>query len=36
VSDINIGFAFMMILLFIGGLFSYALYLLQNGKGIRS
>ena len=36
VSDINVGFAFMMILLFIGGLFSYALYLLQNGKGIRS
>lgn len=36
VSDINVGFAFMMILLFIGGLFSYALYLLRNGKGIRS
>lgn len=36
VSDINVGFAFMMILLFIGGLFSYALYLLRNGKGILS
>ncbi len=36
VSDINIGFAFGMIMLFIAGLFSYALYLLQNGKGIRS
>lgn len=36
VSDINIGFAFLMILLFIGGLFSYSLYLLKNGKGIRS
>jgi len=36
VSDINVGFAFMMILLFIGGLFSYALYLLKHGKGIRS
>ena len=36
VSDINIGFAFMMILLFIGGLFTYALHLLNTGKGIRS
>ncbi|WP_415903142.1 ABC transporter permease [Neptuniibacter sp. QD29_5] len=36
VSDINVGFAFGMIILFIVGLFSYALYLLQNGKGIRS
>ena len=36
VSDINIGFAFGMIMLCIAGLFSYALYLLQNGKGIRS
>ncbi|WP_415895780.1 ABC transporter permease [Neptuniibacter sp. PT34_22] len=36
VSDINVGFAFGMIILFIAGLFSYALYLLQNGKGIRS
>jgi ABC-2 type transport system permease protein len=36
VSDINIGFAFLMILLFIGGLFSYSLYLLKHGKGIRS
>jgi ABC-2 type transport system permease protein len=36
VSDINVGFAFTMILLFIGGLFSYSLYLLKKGKGIRS
>jgi len=36
VSDINVGFAFGMIMLFIAALFSYALYLLQNGKGIRS
>ncbi|MGH1460400.1 MAG: ABC transporter permease [Neptuniibacter sp.] len=36
VSDINIGFAFLMILLFIGGLFTYSLYLLKKGKGIRS
>jgi ABC-2 type transport system permease protein len=36
VSDINIGFAFSMIILFIGCLFTYALYLLKNGKGIRS
>ena len=36
ISDINIGFAFLMILLFIGGLFSYSLYLLKKGKGIRS
>ncbi|WP_286237459.1 ABC transporter permease [Neptuniibacter halophilus] len=36
ISDINVGFAFTMILLFIAGLFSYALYLLRNGKGIRS
>lgn len=36
VSDINIGFAFMMIILFIVGLFSYSLYLLKKGKGIRS
>lgn len=36
VSDINIGFAFSMILFCIAGLFSYALYLLKHGKGIRS
>ncbi|EAR61833.1 ABC transporter permease [Neptuniibacter caesariensis] len=36
VSDINVGFAFAIIVLFITVLFSYALYLLQNGKGIRS
>ena len=36
VSDINVLFAFSMILLFIVGLFSYALYLLNTGKGIRS
>lgn len=36
VSDINIGFAFMMIMLFIAALFAYALHLLNTGKGIRS
>ncbi len=36
ISDINVGFAFAMIGLFIVALFSFALYLLQNGKGIRS
>ncbi|WP_299179234.1 ABC transporter permease [uncultured Neptuniibacter sp.] len=36
VSDIHVGFAFSMILICIAGLFSYALYLLKHGKGIRS
>ncbi|WP_207063782.1 ABC transporter permease [Motiliproteus sp. SC1-56] len=35
VSDINVGFAFGIILLFIVGLYTYALYLLRIGKGIR-
>jgi ABC-2 type transport system permease protein len=36
VSDINIVFAFSMLLAVIAMLFSYSLYLLQKGKGIRS
>jgi len=36
VSDINIVFAFGMILTFIAILFSYSLYLLNSGRGIRS
>lgn len=36
VSDINVGFAFMMILLFNGLLFYTALSLLNKGKGIRN
>lgn len=36
VSDINVGFAFAMIMLFIGALFAFALHLLNTGKGIRS
>ncbi|MDF2181025.1 ABC transporter permease [Neptuniibacter sp. CAU 1671] len=36
VSDIHVGFAFGMILLFIGGLFTYSLHLLNTGKGIRN
>lgn len=36
VSDINVVFAFAMILLFIGILSAWALYLLQRGRGIRS
>lgn len=35
VSDINIGVAFAMIMLFIAALTSYSLYLLHIGKGIR-
>jgi len=36
VSDISIGFAFSMILIFIAALFTYALHLLNCGKGIRN
>ncbi|MFC6669191.1 ABC transporter permease [Marinobacterium aestuariivivens] len=36
VSDISIVFAFAMLLVFIAVLFSYSLYLLQKGKGIRA
>ncbi|WP_151669307.1 ABC transporter permease [Nitrincola schmidtii] len=36
VSDINIGFAFAMIIMFIVVLGSYAMHLLNTGKGIRS
>lgn len=36
VSDINVGFAFAMILLFVVGLFIFALYLLKNSKGLRT
>jgi ABC-2 type transport system permease protein len=36
VSDINVGFAFTMILLFAVGMFVYALYLLKNSKGLRT
>ena len=36
VSDINVGFAYSMILLFIVILFSVSLHLLKSGKGIRS
>ncbi len=36
VSDINVGFAFAMISLFVVGLFIFALYLLKNSKGLRT
>lgn len=36
VSDINVGFAFAMISLFVAGLFILALYLLKNSKGLRT
>ncbi len=36
VSDINIGFAFAMVGVFIAILFTFSLYLLNTGKGIRS
>ncbi|KZZ71249.1 hypothetical protein A3765_14670 [Oleiphilus sp. HI0130] len=36
VSDIDIRFAFVMVLFFIVVLFSVCLYLLSKGKGIRS
>ena len=35
VSDISVGFAFLMISLFIVAAFSYSLYLLNTGKRIR-
>ena len=35
VSDIDLGLAFSIILIFIALLYSYALYLLRTGKGIR-
>lgn len=36
VSDINVGFAFSMISLFVVGMFIFALYLLKNSKGLRT
>jgi len=36
VSDINVNIAFLMIIFFVVGLFSFALYLLNRGIGIRS
>lgn len=36
VSDINVGFAFGMISLFVVGMFIFALYLLKNSKGLRT
>jgi len=36
VSDISVGFAYSMILLFIAILFSVSLHLLKSGKGIRN
>lgn len=36
VSDINVGFAFAMISLFVVGMFIFALYLLKNSKGLRT
>ncbi len=36
VSDIDLGLAFSIILIFITVLYSYALYLLRTGKGIRT
>jgi ABC-2 type transport system permease protein len=35
VSDISVGFAYSMIIGFIAILFSFSLYLLKTGKGIR-
>lgn len=36
VSDVNVGFALMMIVGFVAVLYAYALHLLNRGKGIRS
>ena len=36
VSDIDVGWAFLMIGLFIVGLYAYSMYLLVNSKGLRS
>jgi len=36
VSDINVGFAFGMICLFVVAMFLFALYLLKNSKGLRT
>jgi len=36
VSDINVGFAFAMISLFVVGMFIFSLYLLKNSKGLRT
>jgi len=36
VSDINVGFAFAMISLFVVAMFIFALYLLKNSKGLRT
>ena len=36
VSDIDVGFAFAMISLFVVGMFMFALYLLKNSKGLRT
>lgn len=36
VSDINVGFAFAMITLFVVGMFIFALHLLKNSKGLRT
>ncbi len=36
VSDINVGFAFAMILVFVVALFMFALYLLKHSKGLRT
>ncbi len=36
VSDIHVGWAFLMLSIFISGLFLFALHLLKNGKNLRS
>ena len=36
VSDIHVGWAFIMLSIFIAGLFLFALHLLKNGKNLRS
>ncbi len=36
VSDIDVGVAFGVLLLFVGGLFVFALYLLETGKNLRA
>lgn len=36
VSDIDVSFALFIILLFVSGLFTFSLYLLNKGVGIRS
>lgn len=36
VSDIDVGLAFGVLLLFVGGLFVFALYLLETGKNLRA